>query len=207
MHATAAAHVDVLTQLVRDEITRAADWSRATVAVVNGDGTVDLLSADGSTVPHVRCASSYSRPIVGDVVVAHRAGDGNRYVAGPLSTGATGWTTLPLVSGFTANGNSNGTPTYRVVSRSGTPYLELAGGVGVTTDPGTGSPTFANLPAAVRPLTHQSVPVAKSLSAGIGTTKVDINADGTCVLFGTGGASSTISWISLNGVSVRLDAY
>jgi len=53
----------------------------ATVAVVNGDGTVDLTVAPSGTVPKVRRLAHYSAT-VGDKVVMVRTPSGDRYVAG-----------------------------------------------------------------------------------------------------------------------------
>lgn len=55
----------------------------ATVAVVNGDGTVDL-SAPSGTVPKVRRLAHYSAT-VGDKVVMVRTASGDRYVVGKLA--------------------------------------------------------------------------------------------------------------------------
>ena len=115
----------------------------------------------------------------------------------PMAAGLTG-------TGVTDNGNSEGPMMYRVVGSSGVQKLQLQGGIGFGTDPGTGSITVYTLPVAARPSVRRTPPLAKSISQGIATTKADINTDGTITVFGTMGASSSTSWVSFNGVEVFL---
>jgi len=56
----------------------------ATVAVVNGDGTVDVTTVTG-TVPKVRRFTHYPSPAVGDKVIIVRTPAGDRYVQGKLA--------------------------------------------------------------------------------------------------------------------------
>lgn len=124
-----------------------------------------------------------------------------------ILTGPMAWT--PMAGGLTGagvtdNGNGEGPMSYRVVSNAGFPKLQFMGGVAFSTDPGTGSIVIYTLPAAARPSVRRTVPVAKTMSTGLGVTKCDLNTDGTVTVFGTMGASSNTAWVSFNGVEVFL---
>lgn len=133
--------------------------------------------------------------------------DGTAWVS--FGYGANAWKTITLASGFTANGNSNGTPQYRIVNQYGESAIMLRGGVAVTY---SGQGVMANngiinltaLPANARPTSRRSVPVACSSGSSIVTSlKLDINTDGTLVLNGNS-AIDRPPWVSLNGIICAL---
>ena len=117
------------------------------------------------------------------------------------------WTTVTLATGYTANGNSNGVPQYRVINLLGTNFVQWRGGVGVTYTSGNiangGAPFSAALPAVARPSARRSVPVACSLTTYKATVKVDFNADGTVSVVGTTSTENP-AWVSLNGTQYSL---
>lgn len=131
--------------------------------------------------------------------------DGSAWVA--ISTGSSTWKTVSLASGYTHNGNSNGTFQYRLLNISGEESLQLRGSVTRTY---SGTPVINSvvnsvaLPAVVRPSTQRTILVACSDSASDRLAlKMDINTDGFLEIFGFG---STVKppWISFNGCLASL---
>jgi len=132
-----------------------------------------------------------------------------------VATGTRAWTTVSLASGFTHNGNSNGTLRYRVVNMFGEDALMLKGGLNVTY---SGSPsTIANggfvtgtaLPAAARPTELRSVAGACSTTnSDVLSVKIDIGTDGRIQIVGTTSATANPKiqppWVSFNNILVSL---
>lgn len=120
-----------------------------------------------------------------------------------------GWTTPALRSGFTGNGNSNGTVQYRMVTIAGGKFVQWRGGLNLTYSgssiAGGGDFLNAALPTSARPLSLRSVTAACSAVSSTGLSlKVDFLADGTTQIVGTG-TGNTPPWLSLNGVMYSID--
>ncbi|MFD9069137.1 hypothetical protein [Streptomyces lasiicapitis] len=132
--------------------------------------------------------------------------DGTSWVT--ISTGASAWTTISLASGFTQNGNSNGTLQYRLLNISGEESLQLRGSVNRTSYPSSPPSSYVinstALPSAVRPSTLRTVlmPVSDISSDRI-ALKLDVQTDGYLQVYGF---SSGVKppWIGFNGVIVSL---
>lgn len=132
--------------------------------------------------------------------------DGAGWVA--VSTGASAWTTISLASGFTQNGNSNGTLQYRLLNISGEESLQLRGAVGRSSWPSTPAGSYvinsSALPSIVRPSTLRTVVIPCSdVSSDRITLKLDVQTDGYLQAFGTG-SSVKPPWIGFNGTIVSL---
>lgn len=120
-----------------------------------------------------------------------------------------GWTTPALRSGFTGNGNSNGTVQYRAVTIAGGNFMQWRGGLNLTYSGSSiaGGGDFLNVALLwpFRPLSLRSVPVACSAVSSTGLSlKVDFLADGTTQIVGTG-TGNTPPWLSLNNVQYSID--
>lgn len=136
--------------------------------------------------------------------------DGTAWVV--LAAGTSAWTNVPLASGYTHNGNSNGNFQYRVVNLFGEKTVMLQGAVNATYS-GTaiandGVLTSVALPSAARPgsLRTVVVPCSDVSSARI-TLKLDARSDGHLQIYGTGtGPDGTTKppWIGFNGVFYSL---
>lgn len=132
--------------------------------------------------------------------------DGAGWVA--VSTGASAWTTISLASGFTQNGNSNGTLQYRLLNISGEESLQFRGAVGRSSWPSTPAGSYVinstALPSIVRPSTLRTVVIPCSdVSSDRITLKLDVQTDGYLQAFGTG-SSVKPPWIGFNGTIVSL---
>lgn len=139
--------------------------------------------------------------------------DGSAWVV--VGSGTKAWTTVSLASGFTHNGNSNGSLQYRIVNLFGEDTLMLRGAVNVTY---SGSPsTIANggyvtgtaLPFGARPTALRSLTGACSTTnSDVLSVKIDIGTDGRIQIVGT--TSSTAKpkiqppWVSFNGTFCSL---
>lgn len=129
-----------------------------------------------------------------------------------IGSGTSAWTNVPLASGFTHNGNSNGNFQYRVVNLFGELTVMLQGAINVTYS-GTsiangGVVTSTALPSAARPGSLRTVviPCSDVSSARI-TLKLDARPDGHLQIYGTGtGPDGTTKppWIGFNGVYYSL---
>jgi hypothetical protein len=132
--------------------------------------------------------------------------DGSAWVT--VSVGSRTWTTISLASGFTQNGNSNGTLQYRLLNISGEDSLQFRGAVNRTSYPS--SPPFSYvinstaLPSAVRPSTLRTVlvPCSDTNSDRI-ALKLDVQTDGMLQVFGFANSIKP-PWIGFNGVTVSL---
>lgn len=130
-----------------------------------------------------------------------------------VSAGTSTWTTVPIVTGWTHNGNEQGTFQYRVVNLYGEQTIMFRGGITKDSYPGSlpgyyqlnssALPTNARpvLPAgtAIRTLV---VPCSDISSARI-TLKLDITYDGWLRLYGIDSTSKP-PWIGFNGAFCSL---
>jgi hypothetical protein len=113
-----------------------------------------------------------------------------------------GWTTVTLASGYTNNGNAQGTVRYRRLVIGGVPHLQLRGGVSWTTSgtlPNSGNVLATVLPANCRPAALTSLPIA----AGGVDIKLDAQTGGQLRLIPSSGLTT---WAAFSGVQFPLDA-
>lgn len=112
------------------------------------------------------------------------------------------WTAVSLASGFTNNGNAQGTVRYRRITIAGAPFMQLRGGVSWATSgtlPNSGNILAAVLPTNCRPALLTSLPVA----AGGVDIKLDAQTGGQLRLISSTGLTT---WAALSGVQYPLDA-
>lgn len=139
--------------------------------------------------------------------------DGTAWVV--VAAGTSAWTTIPLASGYTHDGNSNGTAQYRIVNLFGELTVMLQGGLNLTYpgSPGTiangGIITNTALPAAARPGSLRTVSAACSASNSSSLSlKIDAQSDGHLKVIGTSSTTAsdrvTPPWVSLNGLFYSL---
>lgn len=131
--------------------------------------------------------------------------DGAGWVA--LAAGTQAWTTPTLASGYTANGNANGTPRYRLVNLFGDLVVMWKGGIGVTYSGGvpvnSGNFLQTALPSSVRPTSTRTVTAACSaVSSDSLSVKLDFTSTGTTVIVTESGVQPP--WISLNNIMYSL---
>lgn len=129
-----------------------------------------------------------------------------------IGSGTSAWTNVPLASGFSHNGNTNGNFQYRVVNLFGEKTVMLQGAVNATYSGSNiangGVVTSTALPSSARPASLRTVviPCSDVSSARI-TLKLDAQSDGHLKIYGTGtGADGTTKppWIGFNGVFYSL---
>lgn len=134
--------------------------------------------------------------------------DGAAWVT--VAAGTSTWKTISLASGFSHDGNNNGTVQYRLVNLFGEQSLMFRGGVGISyVGPGGtigngGNFNSVALPANCRPSDRRTITVACQWTAEQLSLKLDVNTDGTLTLVGTDAGASRPSWVSLNGTFVSL---
>lgn len=152
-------------------------------------------------------------PVPGSIVwIMFNGGYINKPVYLPTEQ-SLNWITPTLASGYTHNGNLEGTVQYTQYEFRGTKYMEWQGGMDVASTGTEGSFTIPNSGLFYTltddntiPTSRRTVVVAKNNYASANyvnnSIKVDFNTDGTCVLI----ASSTFNtgWVSLNGVRYAL---
>lgn len=196
-------------------------WSgtvMGTVSAVGTDGTV-TVTRGSDTYPKVRLLSGYTSPAVSDTVEIMRTLGGWVCMGAIQTTNpASTWTTVSMASGFSSNGNGNGTVQYRVVQVAGGKLVEWRGGIGITYSSNSiqngGNFLASALPTSARPLSLRTATVACSASSSSSLSlKVDFKTDGTTGIVGT--TTSTTDayatpiirppWLSLNGVRYSID--
>lgn len=133
--------------------------------------------------------------------------DGTQWTV--MAAGASAWTTISLASGYTGNGNSNGTPQYRLVNFFGELSVQLRGGLNLTYPGGSianGSVfTASALPTAARPSTLRTTPAACSAaSSTVVSLKIDAQTGGNLLVVGTNSTTDQPPWVSLNGIMYSL---
>ena len=115
------------------------------------------------------------------------------------------WTNFSLVSGFTGNGNSNGTPQFQVVSEYGSLKVNLKGGINITYPSSTianGGTWSSGFPTIARPSTLRSLIAACSASSSTTLSlKMDFTTSGNATIVGTNTTTIQPPWVSLNGLS------
>ncbi|MFC8065545.1 hypothetical protein [Streptomyces sp. NPDC057293] len=125
-----------------------------------------------------------------------------------VSVGSRAWTTIGLASGWTQNGNSQGTFQYRIVNFAGEDTIMFRGGIGRSSYPGTipGSFTINTtaLPADARPATLRTIVVPCSdVASDRITLKLDITTGGQLTLYGIS-TTAKPPWIGFNGCFASL---
>lgn len=131
--------------------------------------------------------------------------DGTAWVV--LAAGTQAWTTPGLFTGYTGNGNGNGTPQYRLVNLFGEAVVMWKGGLNVPYSSGapTNSGNFlsALMPAAARPTALRTVTAACSaVSSDSLSVKIDFKPDGTVAIVTQSGVQPP--WVSLNNIMYSL---
>ena len=132
--------------------------------------------------------------------------DGTGWVT--VSVGNRSWTTISLASGWSQNGNSQGSLQYRIVNFAGEDTIMFRGGISRSSYPSS-MPAFFTLnatalPTSARPSTLRTIVVPCSdVSSDRITLKLDIQTDGWLNLYG---ASSTAKppWVGFNGCFASL---
>ena len=116
------------------------------------------------------------------------------------------WTNYSLVSGFTGNGNNNGTPQFQVVSEYGSLKVNMRGGINITYPGGTiaNGGQWTTTPSIARPLPSGTIrSLGAACSAATSTSlslKIDVNASGTTNIVGINGGTIQPPWVSLNAL-------
>lgn len=154
--------------------------------------------------------NNYSGFVVGSSTELFVRADGTDNIYfGSVSVGLVqNWTTPALASGYSGNGNSNGTVQYRVIDFLGTRFVQWRGGLNLTYSSGAiangGAPFSAALPSVARPSARRTVPVASSLSSTTyPSLKIDFETSGAASIVGTT-STATPPWVSLNSVMYSL---
>lgn len=125
-----------------------------------------------------------------------------------VAVGNRAWTTIGLSSGWSQNGNSQGTFQYRIVNLFGEDSIMFRGGIGRSSYPSTipGSFTINNttLPAAARPSTLRTIVIPCSdVDSDRITLKLDITTGGQLTIYGISKTAKP-PWIGFNGCFASL---
>ncbi|MFF4952278.1 hypothetical protein [Streptomyces chattanoogensis] len=217
--ATAADRLlDAVIKKVKDSGLLYSGILMGTVSAVGSDGTITVIRGT-DTYPSVRLLSGYTSPAVNDTVEIMRT-LGGWICLGALQTvnPVSVWNTVSMATGFSSNGNSNGTVQYRVVKLYGGSFVEWRGGIGITYSGNSiqngGNFLASALPSSARPPSLRTVIVPCSASSSSSLSlKVDFKTDGTTGIVGT--TTNTTDayatpiirppWLSLNGVRYSID--
>lgn len=126
-----------------------------------------------------------------------------------VAAGSQAWTSPALATGYTNNGNSNGTVRWRKVNLFGEDAIMWSGGLNVTYTGGGSNPAndgmflSAAMPSGARPSSRRTVTAACSgVNSDQLSMKIDFNTDGNIQIVASGGAEPP--WISLNNVMYTL---
>jgi hypothetical protein len=125
-----------------------------------------------------------------------------------LSVGASTWKTISPASGWSQNGNSQGTFQYRLLNISGEESIQFRGGLARSSYPTSPPSSYVvnntALPSSVRPSTLRTVLIPSSdVSSDRIALKLDVKTDGYLEVFGFGSTTKP-PWIGFNGVTVSL---
>lgn len=115
------------------------------------------------------------------------------------------WTNFTLASGFTTNGNNNGTPQFQVVSEYGSLKVNLQGGINITYPSSTiaNGGTWTTIPGVARPTGPILRTLTAACSAASSTTlslKLDFASGGSANIVGTNTTTIQPPWVSLSGL-------
>ncbi|MFD7861877.1 hypothetical protein [Streptomyces sp. NPDC059783] len=175
---------------------RGSDWFRAVVGTVGTDGTI--TTTDGVVALRTE---TYQAPVVGDIIRVTVSSAGaavalGRYAGTTASNG--GWTSIPLLSGFTTPNGAFGPAQYRIVTVAGSGRVELRGSVVCTSAVTTQTPFSSALPVAARPPYARGWTVRRQLTADTkGVTGCEVSAAGVLQIHGLAAPNST-TWFGLD---------
>lgn len=138
-----------------------------------GGNAYITVTLSGSTVeiPNIACLSTYS-PHVNDVCILMKQGNGLLAVGSVWSDG--GWQNASLQSGWTNNGNDQGTLQYRIIQEHGGAKVQWRGGVNKTGS----NATICNVPEIYRPYALRRTVVAPRNANGNNDVKLDFEVSG-----------------------------
>ncbi|MFE9777688.1 hypothetical protein ACFYPA_05975 [Streptomyces sp. NPDC005775] len=176
---------------------RGSDWYRAVVDTVGTDGTV--TTTDG--VIALR-DEAYQAPSAGDIIRVTVSSAGAAVALGRYA-GATapngGWTSIPLLTGFTTPRAIFGPAEYRIITIAGSDRVELRGSVSCTTAVTTQTAFSSALPAAAWPPYARTWAVRRQTSADTkGVTAVEVSTAGVLQIHGLVSPNTT-AWFALDG--------
>jgi hypothetical protein len=117
------------------------------------------------------------------------------------------WTNFTLSTGFTGDGNGNGTPQFQVVNEYGSGKVFMRGAVNVTYPSSTiaNGGQWAVIPLVAVPTSRRTLTAACSLaSSTTESVKNDMNTDHTAIIVGTNTTTIQPPWVSFNGMSYYL---
>ncbi|MFJ6073716.1 hypothetical protein ACIQFU_23215 [Streptomyces sp. NPDC093065] len=126
-----------------------------------------------------------------------------------VAVGNRAWTTIALASGWTQNGNAQGTFQYRIVNLFGEDSIMFRGGISrssyPTSIPGYFEVNTNALPAAARPASLRTiiVPCSDVGSSRI-SLKLDVTTDGWLRLYGISRPNDLPAWVGFNGCFASL---
>jgi hypothetical protein len=133
--------------------------------------------------------------------------DGTSWVS--FASGTNTWKSVPLASGWTNNGNSQGNFEYRVVNLFGENTIMFRGGLSRSSYPTT-IPSYFELNTTALPTSAQpaslrtiSVPCSDAGSTRI-TLKLDITTTGYLRLYGISRPNDLPQWVGFNGCFTSL---
>ena len=126
-----------------------------------------------------------------------------------VAVGNRAWTTVPLASGWTQNGNSQGTFQYRVVNLFGEDSMMFRGGISrssyPTTIPGYFELNTTALPPAARPASLRTITVPCSdVGSSRISLKMDVTTAGWIRLYGITRPNDLPVWVGFNGCFTSL---
>ncbi|MFE9855613.1 hypothetical protein [Streptomyces sp. NPDC005780] len=176
---------------------RGSDWYRAVVDTVGADGTV--TTTDGIIALR---DEAYQAPAVGDIIRVTVSSAGaavalGRYAGATASNG--GWTSIPVLSGFTTPYSIFGPAQYRVVTVAGSGRVELRGGVSCASDVIAQTAFASALPVAARPAYARTWTVRRQSSSDTkGVTAAEVSTAGVLQIHGTANPNYT-RWFALDG--------
>ncbi|MFE9855615.1 hypothetical protein [Streptomyces sp. NPDC005780] len=124
-----------------------------------------------------------------------------------VAAGSQTWTAPALATGYTNNGNANGTVRWRRVNLFGETAIMWSGGISVTysgaTPANSGMFLSTAMPAGSRPTDRRTVTAACSgVNSDQLSMKIDFNPDGTVEIVAK--SAATPPWISLNNIMYTL---
>jgi hypothetical protein len=166
----------------------------ATVTAVNGDGTVNI----GVIV--ARRMDTYNSPLVGDRVYLVEYAGGFAALGRVVPTTGDGWTALPLLGTWVANGGgSDPVPAVRITTDG---ELQLSGMVKGTAVAAGANANLGTVPAGLLPTWWITGVAGTSNAQGFARIRIDPST-GTVSLTNGSVALTTTSWVALDGIRGR----